>query len=55
MLGPLMFIIYINDIFHLNLNGKPQLFADDCALLYGHYSKKLTGFYKTADIPQLTE
>jgi hypothetical protein len=34
VLGPLLFIIYINNIFNLNLIGKPILYADDTALTY---------------------
>jgi hypothetical protein len=31
IIGPLLFIIYINDLLRLNLVGSPQLFADDFA------------------------
>jgi hypothetical protein len=34
VLGPLLFLIYINDIFHLNLLGTPILYADDSTLIY---------------------
>lgn len=33
-IGPLLFLIYINDICKINLNGTPRLFADDTALFY---------------------
>lgn len=33
-LGPLLFLIYINDIANLRLHGKPRLFADDTSLSY---------------------
>lgn len=33
-IGPLLFILFINDIARLDLNGKPRLFADDTALFY---------------------
>ena len=33
-LGPLLFLVYINDISNLNLYGSPVLFADDTALFY---------------------
>lgn len=34
ILGPLLFLIYINDIFQLPLKGKLQLYADDASLVY---------------------
>lgn len=33
-IGPLLFLIYINDLGNLRLNGTPRLFADDTALFY---------------------
>lgn len=33
-LGPIFFIIFINDFAHLKLNGSPQLFADDVVIKY---------------------
>lgn len=33
-LGPLLFLIYVNDIFELKLNGKLQLYADDSSITY---------------------
>lgn len=35
-LGPFCFIVYINDIFELRLNGTLILFADDAILTYEH-------------------
>lgn len=32
--GPLMFLLYINDIFKLELHGKVILYADDIAIVY---------------------
>jgi hypothetical protein len=34
IIGPLLFIIYINDLLRLKLIGSPQLFADDLACCY---------------------
>lgn len=34
VLGPLLFIIYINDISYINLKGTIKLYADDTAILY---------------------
>lgn len=32
--GPLLFLLYINDLANLKLNGHPRLFADDTSLSY---------------------
>ncbi len=34
-LGPLIFLLYINNVFALPLHGKLILYADDCSLIYG--------------------
>lgn len=31
-----LFLIFINDLLEMNLNGKPSAFADDVALFYSH-------------------
>lgn len=33
-LGPLLFLIYINDLFDVKLNGNLQLYADDSSITY---------------------
>lgn len=35
-IGPLLFLIYINDLGNLPLHGIPRLFADDTAIFYPH-------------------
>lgn len=37
-IGPLLFLLYINDLGNLRLHGIPRLFADDTALFYPQYS-----------------
>lgn len=37
-IGPLLFLIYINDLGNLKLHGTPRLFADDTALFYPEFS-----------------
>lgn len=34
ILGPLLYLIYINDMGNLPIQGRLQLYADDCALFY---------------------
>jgi Reverse transcriptase (RNA-dependent DNA polymerase) len=36
VLGPLLFSVFVNDIFELKLRGKLQLYADDAVLTYSH-------------------
>lgn len=37
-LGPLLFLVFVNDLPNLNLYGKPRLFADDTVLSYSSVS-----------------
>ena len=39
-LGPLLFIIFINDMYRLPLYSRLILFADDTTMFYSHYSQK---------------
>lgn len=34
LLGPLLYLIYVNDLFKLSLHGRLQMYADDSALIY---------------------
>jgi Reverse transcriptase (RNA-dependent DNA polymerase) len=36
LIGPLLFNFYVNDLFHVPLNGKLQMYADDTVLTYCH-------------------
>ena len=43
-LGPLLFVIFCNDIYHLDLFGSLILYADDTALINMNKSKKYLEF-----------
>jgi hypothetical protein len=53
VLGPLLFLIYINNIFKLKLNGFPILYADDSVLVYKAASLVQLGEFILADIRTL--
>ena len=36
VLGPLFFLIFINDIMNINLMGQLNIYADDCAIFYNN-------------------
>ncbi len=40
-LGPILFLVYINDIFKLDLIGKTYSFADDTALLFSAVNEEI--------------
>lgn len=50
VLGHLLFLLYINGIFSLKLNGYSQLYADDMALVYGESQFPLLKKSMTEDI-----
>lgn len=54
ILGPVLFLIYINDIFTLNLYGKIQLFADDIAITYGCNNSTELKFQMESDLQEIT-
>lgn len=54
-LGPLLFLIYVNDIARLNLKGKLRLFADDTAISYeASYANELNQCMST-DLQKVME
>jgi len=48
VLGPLLFLLYINDIYNVIPNAKVKLFADDTNLFL--YDKNLTSLFSSANI-----
>lgn len=53
LLGPVLFLIYINDIFDLQLHAKIQLFADDAILIFGALTYEILKQYMANDLDQL--
>jgi hypothetical protein len=39
VLGPLLFSVFINDIFELSVKGRLQFYADYAVLSYQHYQQ----------------
>lgn len=54
-IGPLLFLIYVNDIGKLNLKGIPRLFADDTALFYPGKSSQTIVSHIESDLKILSE
>lgn len=55
VLGPTLFLIYINDITELGLNGKIFLYADDAAIFYPGFSKRANCVLINEDLRVLSE
>jgi hypothetical protein len=53
ILGPLTFILYINGIFNLKLNGKIQAYADDLAIVYGEKTPEILKASILEDLDQI--
>lgn len=54
-IGPLLFLIYVNDINKIGLIGTPRLFADDTALFYPHISPTTIITYMNEDLRILND
>ena len=54
-LRPLLFVIFCNDIHHLELFGKLILFADDTTLINTDKSKKYLEFQMQHDMAKLID
>lgn len=55
ILGPTLFIVFINDIFELKTRGKLQLYADDAGITYGENSYEQLQHHMTEDLVKIKE
>lgn len=53
-LGPILFHVYINDIFELQLQSKLQLCADDMILIFGSQTSETLKQQMTSDLEQVS-
>lgn len=49
VLGPLLFLTYINDLFNMNFNGRLFMYADDLCLFYPYKSETVVKCYMERD------
>lgn len=54
-LGPLLFLIFINDLSRLQLQGNIRFFADDSAILYSHEQGTTIASYIEQDLVKLLD
>lgn len=54
-IGPLLFLLYVNDLSRLQLKGIPRLFADDTALFYPHVDANTIVNFMTQDLVTLSK
>lgn len=55
VLGPTLFLVFINDIQHLNLKGKPFFYADDASILYVGQNDDINAETMNDDLELLNE
>ena len=54
ILGPLLFIIYINDIVHIEIGGQIMLYADDTALFFKHKDQETLQYITNMALSKVT-
>ena len=55
ILSPLLFLIFVDDIFNLSLKGSIQMYADDIAIKYSASSKSELESFMQSDLNQLKQ